>query len=123
MREIQFRGFSVEHNMWFYGYLEIITNAMGPNRAIIHQFSDWNLNSSFEVDVETIGEYTGLKDSKGKMIYEGDIVKYDFPPCGEQTGVFIFQEGVFFLEGSGKWRPYDCEVIGNIHKNKELITH
>lgn len=67
-------------------------------------------------------QFTGLKDRNGKDIYEGDITEYEFPPCGMQRGEWIFDEGAFFLKGTGRWRPLDCEIIGDIYSNPELLT-
>jgi hypothetical protein len=66
-------------------------------------------------------QYTGLKDSEQKDVYEGDIVEYEFSLCGMQTGVFIFDDGMFYLKGTGRWRPLDYTVIGNIYENPELL--
>ena len=69
-----------------------------------------------------IMQFTGLLDSKGNEIYEGDIVtkngrytdvvKYDF------YEVYPFTRGG--LHGSSYY-PEMCEVIGNIHENPELL--
>jgi len=84
-----------------------------------------------------IDEFTGLQDCKGKDIYEGDIVKlkeneYYF----ERSGEVIFEEGTFKIKNvelwnDGTYNHYSleildtefCEIIGNIHENKELITN
>ncbi len=83
-----------------------------------------------EVIPETVGQYTGLTDKNGKKIFEGDIVKGLFV-FGEISSVVIFKYGSFGIE----WnideikvldpflglRNIECEVIGNIHDNPELL--
>jgi uncharacterized phage protein (TIGR01671 family) len=82
-------------------------------------------------------QYTGLKDEKGKEIYEGDIVKYLFSDdyAGEEfleiKRPIEFREGMFypicmrdssFHDFDDKplvWK--DFEVIGNIYENPELL--
>lgn len=70
---------------------------------------------------------TGLKDKNGKLIYEGDIIKY-----GSKTFKIIFNQGIasFTVELSKAPKWYPCvnkgtmesvEVIGNIHENPELL--
>ena len=85
------------------------------------------LGTSFEVDPETVGQYTGLHAYNGKSVFEHDIVKaYD--PLDEISfiGVVKYFDGSFYICGTDfcsyyRWMDYEVEVIGNIHDNPELL--
>ena len=49
------------------------------------------------VDTETVGQFTGLQDKKGKDIYEGD---YIFSECegGNPKLPIVFENGAFWLD-------------------------
>ena len=68
-------------------------------------------------------QYTGLKDMKGKEIYEGDIL---FETFREEYFKVVFENGSFRAEVdeySLDLEDYDdiCEVVGNIYENAELM--
>ena len=80
---------------------------------------------------ETIGQYTGLKDRKGKKIFEGDVLA-NYTDQGPLYSVVVFDEtnAGFGVSYDGKTpieyetsffgvNPSGCdEVIGNIHESK-----
>ena len=71
---------------------------------------------------------TDMVDRDGEIIFEGDIVKMSKDVYSEPTysEVVRHRGGAYRLEsnqhGCELWlRHTDCEVVGNVYKNKELL--
>ena len=71
-----------------------------------------------------ICQYTGLHDKNGKEIYEGDILKGTFYGFPMPEYDYVFQ--IYWDEKekgfmASYFEPSECEVIGNIYDNPELL--
>ena len=82
----------------------------------------------FDVDPETVGQFTGMTDKNGTKIFEGDIVKEKYK-INERLYYIVFDNDYFALRAESEYTSYQldelllshCEVIGNIYDNKELL--
>lgn len=84
----------------------------------------------FEVEIGNaiLMQSTGLVDKNGKEIFEGDIVKMAKDVYSEPTYYEVVRHrgGAYRLEskqhGCELWlRHTDCEVVGNVYENPELL--
>jgi uncharacterized phage protein (TIGR01671 family) len=71
---------------------------------------------------------TDMVDRDGKIIFEGDVVKMAKDVYSEPTYYEVVRHrgGAYRLDskqhGCELWiRHTDCEVVGNVYKNKELL--
>lgn len=143
-REILFRAKSTNKSKWLYGYfiqaLDIDSKPL--KNCIIENMSNFDVPSGrlkqdcYEIELETLGQYTGRKDWNEKKIFEGDILKHTCQIDGEtieQNYLVKFTDGAFrlFQRIDDPWsldllneETLECGhyvVIGNIHDNKELM--
>lgn len=90
----------------------------------VDTMTDWGLPNKvvcYEIDPDTLCQYTGLKDKNGKKIWENDIVK--LPGLyGNEVGVVEYLCCAFRVRNSAYGSIQLCgEVIGNIFDNPELL--
>lgn len=138
MREIKFRGKRLDNGEWVYGDYH---HRAGGVHCIIDMQPDFQGKVEYviiQVDAETVGQFTGLRDKNDKDIYEGDIVKWilTMPAVGvnggyeeyetEEIGEIKWDEGALQLgEYCAAGFAYEsedyAEIIGNVHDNQELL--
>lgn len=138
MREILFRGKSLNAGNMVCG--DLVCWANGKTNIHVTMFDDKNKKYNFPVDPETVGQFTGLTDKNGKKIFEGDIIEDVWKVNGyiarRSVYVVVFYRSCFgyqqylpnksvcafpIEDGENGIIAEDCEVIGNIHENPELL--
>ena len=129
MREIKFRAKRTDNGAWVYGDLQHVQRINTKEQAeqsgrrtepvVRVAYSD--------VDEQTIGQFTGVRDDDGKEIYEGDVIS-QINKFGERKFIVEYINGVFCLCRLGDiyFALMDAltsiHVRGNIHDNPELFT-
>ena len=148
MREILFRGKSLNDGNWVYGSL-VITTIEPANGEPTKQYciedttigvfpNEFQSGLSEMVLPETVGQFTGIVDKNNKNVFEGDFIGVDqnvkeiFALVSD--GPVIFSRGCFSIgDGSSILHHLDtiCDyngvlrgkVVGNIYDNPDLLKH
>ena len=117
MREIKFRYWNEQANRYHYGQAQVFACLL---QQVTGQYNH-------ESDGCMIEQFTGLHDKNGEEIYEGDVVQDSTGLClVTWNPIFacfcLRRDGWMFDHFFGEAvDPFDCEVIGNIHENKDLL--
>ena len=128
-----FKAKRIDNGEWVQGAL-----FNGESHCIIGQeikFSPYTEHEckivGYEVDRDTICQCTGLKDKNGKLIWENDVVRVTINSgsticrCAFADTVAQFQlwqkHTIKRTSTVLNLGNYECEVIGNIFDNPELL--
>lgn len=114
-----FKAKRIDNGEWVIGfYVRINESDFIFTRQLIHG-GLYTVSKSFKVDTSTICQCTGMKDKNGKLIWENDILKYEW----DRTRIdFIkYQAPIFTYSKTMRWSLQQDEVIGNIFDNPELL--
>lgn len=138
MREILFRAKAInrvdgreyrtnyKNGDWVYGIVSRLYDERFENLPA--EMTNTNGVGGIDVDYKTVGQFTGLTDKNGKMIFEGDIIEFDCDNLGviewdEDCAKFsIRYDEDIFTDFDSYWGD-DCEVVGNIYNNSELLMN
>ncbi len=141
MRIIKFRGKRLTDGAWIYGdfFRNRGLSFIASDGIVENPLASWR---DYNVDPETVGQFTGLYDANGKEIYEGDLIK---SPSGLVYtvifGTWVHDEKKEFpkiidkyehtgwcisLDGNTPCELLDSEVCsgviaGNVHDNPSLL--
>lgn len=128
MNEVLFRGWHEDSKQWVFGYLFKNAGKNG-NYYILNgalQIGDVPKNM-FEVVPESVGQFTGLDDSKKRKLFSGDIIlAKGKKSVGDYVTSIVFADGAFKPKRNDTYF-IDSAVLttslklGNIFENPELL--
>lgn len=128
MNEVLFRGWHEDSKQWVFGYLFKNAGKNG-NYYILNgalQIGDVPKNM-FRVKPESVGQFTGLDDSKKRKLFSGDIIlAKGKKSVGDYVTSIVFADGAFKPKRNDTYF-IDSAVLttslklGNIFENPELL--
>lgn len=131
MREILFRGKDTD-GVWHEGFYCTFNEKIHRiYTGYAERDCGTNYPDFYTVVPETVGQYTGLTDKNGTKIFEGDIVvvyaRSYHTICTVSWAETVAHFQLWQINTIPKTSTnlnlgnYDCEVIGNIHDNPEIL--
>ena len=125
MRDILFRGRTIEGKEWVNGYYAVYSSY-----PFIGAPNSYGTMLWFEVHPETVGQFTGQVDMVGRKIFEGDVLKtedrivvvvwHDAAGCWDSNFIKYIEKPSTTGILCSQWRRR-ATIIGNIHDNPELL--
>ena len=121
MREILFKAKRMDNGEWVQGYI-----VRRPSAVQIGESSPWHIHvppidpddsgGVFNVNPETVCQYTGLTDKNGVKIFEGDKLSDKYGDTGVVKFGWSYGACGFFCEGVvDDITDNDLLVIGNTY--------
>ena len=125
MREILFKAKRLDNGEWVHGYI-----VRHPSAIQIGESSSWYIHvppvdpddngGVFNVDSDTICQYTGLTDKNSAKIFEDDKLSDKYGDTGIVKFGWNYGTHGFFCEGAvDDITDNDLLVIGNIHNEED----
>lgn len=156
MREILFRAKRIDNGKWIEGYYckwkRIRINLGSVKEEVVDCIITWMSDGGmprYEIEPETLCQYTGLKDKNGKRIWENDIVscehkkypyddsivfpllpdpiKYkrnyavEFINTWSNYGYRLRNKSIHFILTGNVVYNHKIEVVGNVFDDKYLL--
>lgn len=126
MREILFKAKTINGERWVQGYFFA--------RPILERYFIICDEAQWEIDPNTICQYTGLTDKNGRKIWENDIVAYWDTYSTENgyaeadcIGKVCWDDETLSFQVTERLSAEsyevldECSVIGNVFDNAELV--
>jgi len=137
MREIKFRAWDMAKKEMMYDYCYL-------NKG--NKFNCYTSTDNIRI-IESVMQYTGIKDKDNKEIYEGDLISYwDGTAIEDKNGLIEFKgilgtkynlkkNQISYIKFAGSsfkiengfvllstyLQPENIKIIGNIYENPELL--
>jgi uncharacterized phage protein (TIGR01671 family) len=130
-RNIQFKAKRLSDKEWVHGYYIQYPRIDGTIRYCIGA-NDISGVNYYDIDSSTLCEYTGMKDSKDKEIYEGDIVRFIDERGNIYLAKIVYENAQFkciwedkvnyLIQDLSYWVKNEwIEVIDSIHDCPDFI--
>lgn len=123
MREIIFKAKRKDNGEWVEGLPGYDINGNITELEVYKKIGDCRI---YEVNPDTLCQFTGLTDKNGKKIWENDIVH-----CGTKLRVSWHHFKASWVLSKKGWlynhffgeavEPEDVEVVGNVFDNADLL--